>query len=309
MQQGLFAHLPPFFKLVTIIILVLIGSLLTSLITMLAAQPLFNVDVFSMESMQSNIPFMQAMQIIQSIMVFILPCSIGTILLYNNSKTIIPGQGRYDRITLFLLLSIAFAVIFFSQGFIGWTAWMNQQLQLPESWRAISEWIKSTEDQAMQLTKIMLQTSTWQSILITVFMIAILPAIGEEWLFRGLIQKELAKAMNVHVAIFITAVLFSAIHLQFLTFLPRVVLGLMLGYMMVFTRNLWVPIAAHFFNNFLAVALYWYYGQSNNEELALETPQESPLVLSVMISFVLMLGLIMLTRYISKHKDLNIKAQ
>lgn len=306
MRHGLFAPLSPFFKLVIIILLVLIGSILASTFSLLLAQVIFEVDIFSLESMEQNIPFMQAMQIMQSIMIFIIPSAAAAYLLYEQSEVIIPGEGKYDTKPFILLIILAFTAIFVSQGFIAWTAWLNQSLQLPETWAVVSEWIKAAEDQAMHLTKIMLQTSSWQHSLITIFMIAVLPAIGEEWLFRGLIQKELGKAFkNIHLAIFVTAIIFSAVHMQFLTFLPRLVLGIILGYLMVFSRNIWIPIAAHFFNNFLAVALFWYYSQSNNENLALESPTENPMDIGVFISLIILVGILFAIKQIGRYNSRN----
>jgi membrane protease YdiL (CAAX protease family) len=92
-------------------------------------------------------------------------------------------------------------------------------------------------------------------------MIAILPAIGEEFMFRGLIQRLLKDWLgNIHLAIFISALLFSAMHMQFYGFFPRMVLGIMFGYMFYWTGSLWIPIFAHFIQNGLVVTVT-YLGQ------------------------------------------------
>jgi membrane protease YdiL (CAAX protease family) len=97
-------------------------------------------------------------------------------------------------------------------------------------------------------------------ILYNIFLIAIVPAVGEELLFRGGIQNLLIRWLkNPHVAIIATAILFSAMHMQFLTFLPRFVLGLVLGYLMVYGRSIWYSIIGHFTNNFLSLVVFHYY--------------------------------------------------
>jgi hypothetical protein len=94
-------------------------------------------------------------------------------------------------------------------------------------------------------------------------MIAILPALGEELLFRGLIQHLISRWFrNSHVAIFGTAFLFSFIHFQFFGFVPRFLLGLYFGYLLFWSGSLWLPIVAHLINNGLAVFYYHYAGNS-----------------------------------------------
>ncbi|TAF81977.1 MAG: CPBP family intramembrane metalloprotease, partial [Sphingobacteriales bacterium] len=87
-------------------------------------------------------------------------------------------------------------------------------------------------------------------------MIAILPAIGEELFFRGTIQNIFtALFKNPHVAVWLTAILFSAIHLQFYGFLPRMFLGALFGYLFIWGKSIWLPILGHFLNNGFAVIM------------------------------------------------------
>ena len=88
---------------------------------------------------------------------------------------------------------------------------------------------------------------------------AILPAVGEELLFRGLLQQKLFSCFkNIHISIWITAFLFSALHLQFFGFFPRFLLGALLGYMFYWSGSLWLPIIAHFTNNALALLMSFF---------------------------------------------------
>ena len=92
-------------------------------------------------------------------------------------------------------------------------------------------------------------------------MVAMIPAIGEELLFRGVLQKQLIKGLgNAHVAIILTAVIFSAFHLQFLGFFSRALLGMLFGYLYYWSKNMWYPILTHFTNNGLALLLAIIYG-------------------------------------------------
>jgi membrane protease YdiL (CAAX protease family) len=93
-------------------------------------------------------------------------------------------------------------------------------------------------------------------LLLNLLVIAIVPAIGEELLFRGYLQQSFSNWLsNPHVAIIVTAVLFSAIHLHFQAFLPRFILGVLLGYLFYWSGSLWLPILAHFANNAQAVII------------------------------------------------------
>ena len=114
--------------------------------------------------------------------------------------------------------------------------------------------MEASEQKAMQLTEAFLAMNNMGDLLINLFLIALIPAIGEDLLFRGVLQQLFTKwTGKIHLAIFISAFLFSAIHMQFFGFLPRFVLGLVLGYMFYWSKNLWLPILAHFTNNALAI--------------------------------------------------------
>jgi membrane protease YdiL (CAAX protease family) len=106
------------------------------------------------------------------------------------------------------------------------------------------------EDGAAEMVKNLLLVDQPYELWFNLFIIAVVPAIGEEFIFRGILQKKLVEQMkNPHVAIWLAALIFSAIHMQFQGFLPRMLLGAILGYLYHWTGNLWVPIFAHLVNN------------------------------------------------------------
>jgi len=120
--------------------------------------------------------------------------------------------------------------------------------------------MEASEQKAMELTEAFLVMNSIGDLLINLFLIGLIPAIGEELLFRGVLQQLFTKwTGKVHLAIFISAFLFSAIHLQFFSFLPRFVLGIVLGYMFYWSKNLWLPILAHFTNNTLAIIFTYHF--------------------------------------------------
>ena len=127
----------------------------------------------------------------------------------------------------------------------------NMALPLPE-------WISSLEQSTVDTLMKVLTMDTPAVFLMNLILIAVLPAIGEELMFRGVLQNQLAKWIkNEHLGIFLASTIFSAIHLQFEGFLPRLALGMVLGYLYFWTRNLWIPIIVHFLNNATqVVAIY-----------------------------------------------------
>lgn len=136
---------------------------------------------------------------------------------------------------------------------------INQQMVLPSFLEPLEQWMKVHEETAGQLTEQFLHVDTYGGLVINILLMALLPAVAEELSFRGVLMNLFpAKGDRVpHVAIWCTAILFSAVHMQFYGFLPRMLMGALFGYVLVWTGNLWVPILMHFTNNAMAVLLYF----------------------------------------------------
>jgi hypothetical protein len=152
---------------------------------------------------------------------------------------------------------------------INFTHTLNQALHLPAWLSSTEKWMQEKEDSAKQLTDAFLAMKSYKDLAVNLIMFCFLPALGEELFFRGAlfsIIKDWTK--KKHLTIFITAFLFSAIHLQFYGFLPRLLLGMGFGYLFVFTGSLWAPIFAHFLNNSMAVivAFFFYQGKSTIDQ-------------------------------------------
>ena len=138
---------------------------------------------------------------------------------------------------------------------------LNSRVDLPESLDFIEQIFRRQEDAAAGLTERFLKADNVWGLLINIGLLAFLPALSEELSFRGTLQQILGrnqvKESRVHIAIWVTAFVFSAIHLQFYGFVPRLLMGALFGYVFLWCGSLWVPIVMHFTNNGLAVLFYY----------------------------------------------------
>lgn len=139
---------------------------------------------------------------------------------------------------------------------------LNQQITLPAFLEPLEQWMKTSEESANALTEQFLSVTTFGGLIINLLLMALLPAVAEELTFRGVLQRlfqpsTMLQNSTPHLAIWCSAILFSAIHLQFYGFIPRMLMGALFGYMLIWTGSLWVPILMHFTNNAMAVILYF----------------------------------------------------
>lgn len=134
----------------------------------------------------------------------------------------------------------------------------NQNLHLPAAWHEMESTMRSLEEQAKVQTEVFLRTTVFGGFLLNVLIIGFLAAIGEEIFFRGILQNIIFRAAkNAHLAIWISAFLFSFIHFQFFGFFPRLLMGALLGYLYFYSGSLWSAILAHFVNNIATVIAYY----------------------------------------------------
>ena len=168
-------------------------------------------------------------------------------------------KGADGRIFL-----LAVAVMVCAIPGINLLADLNSRIRLPESLGFIEQLLKQQEEAAALLTERFLQADNIWGLLVNIGLMALLPALAEELSFRGTLQQILSDspednrtAQSSALAIWTTAIVFSAIHMQFYGFIPRMLMGAMFGYVFVWTGSLWVPVLMHFTNNCIAVLVYY----------------------------------------------------
>lgn len=202
----------------------------------------------------------------------------------------------------FLILGVAsLAVLSFmplNSLIIEW----NSHLHLPQALFRVESWMRRKEQELAVMTQFLTNFKSIIKLIVATTVMAIVPAIGEEVLFRGIIQRKIFhKIGDMHVSIWLTAVLFSATHLQFLGFFPRVLLGAMFGYMYAWSRNLWTPIIAHFVNNATTLMMVYL---ANHQLIAMdvENPESSISWVGALVSLVLTSGLLLNLKMISHRR-------
>ena len=202
---------------------------------------------------------------ISSLLIFIAP----PLILYGFTRhEPMRAIGFRKPVTGWMLL-IGVALMFVSLPFTSQLGIWNENMKLG-SFEALEDWLQSMEDMAGDFTERMLQVDTVGGLLFNLLVIALIPAIGEELTFRGVLQQSLVKrCKNVHVGIILSAAIFSFIHFQFYGFLPRMFLGILLGYMFYYSGSLWTSILMHFINNGAAVVVA-YLGQKGLTDIDME---------------------------------------
>lgn len=155
-----------------------------------------------------------------------------------------------------VLVVLAFYII--SLPGMNWLVHLNESMSLPSWMGGIEHWMRVTEDAAADVTKQLLDIHSVGELLGCVFVVGFMAGLSEEMVFRGAMQRTMQDSrMGTHAVVWIVAIVFSAIHLQFYGFIPRMAIGLWLGYLLVWTGCLWVPIIAHTLNN-SSVVLFSY---------------------------------------------------
>ena len=153
----------------------------------------------------------------------------------------------------------------------------NIHVTLPACLHSIEQFLRDQENTAAMLTERFLKADNFGMMLINLGLLALLPALVEELTFRGTLQQIIApvhpqySTTNTHLAIWLSAIIFSAIHMQFFGFIPRMLMGAMFGYVFVWTGSLWAPILMHFTNNGMAVLCYYLLGQTEENKTWADT--------------------------------------
>lgn len=251
-----FRNMKPLSQLVFAAFVVLSSFLIFMILALIIAIPIFGVDAaMSLTNVQNisdpeSIKMLKYIQVVQSIGLFIIP-AIVLAQLYSGKYRSYLFLNKSFSSPSFLLV---FLLVLFAGPFVNLLSEINSAMVLPGWLSGVEDWMREAEKNAEDLTKAFLKVENLSGLGFNLFMIALLPAIGEEFLFRGVVQGLFTRlTRNYHLGIWISAILFSALHLQFYGFIPRMFLGALFGYLLVWSGSMWLPVLAHFINNAAAV--------------------------------------------------------
>ena len=246
------------------------------------------------ESTNASTSWLLVEQGVVSTLTFIVGAFLYIYLTHKNPMAYL-GMTPTGNIWLYIIASIAMLCI---MPLVSATAVWNDSLKLPQALQELEKLMRLMEDTANDFTIQLMSESGAVHLFSALFVMAFIPALGEELLFRGCIQKGIEnKIGNAHVAVWVTAFIFSFIHFQFYGFLPRAILGVALGYFYVYGKSLWIPIWAHFLNNALSIVIYKLFyqevGETNlstmgaSQDLLIPAIAGTMLYLAAMLFFVL----------------------
>ena len=200
----------------------------------------------------SLLTFLRGMLVIQFFALYIIPC-------FLFAKFCDPKPAEYLGLTsakpVYFILGIT--VLLVALPFVDWTGTINHSLIPETTW--LGEWMKESEETAAKQIGFMLKRNTVQDLLLNLVLVAVFAGVGEELFFRGVLQRLFIKLFkNPWAGILVTAFIFSAVHLQFYGFIPRFILGILLGLIYWYSGSLWPAIIAHFAYDAFAVIMIWF---------------------------------------------------
>ncbi|WP_421945604.1 CPBP family intramembrane glutamic endopeptidase [Pedobacter sp.] len=257
-------EISPFLQLLLLLAYAIIGGIVFSILSVAVIFLIHGMAIIKdFALITSGDPkYTDALKILQigtSIGMFILPPI--ALALTNGIKTSVFYGFRKPSILLLLLVS---AIMIVSMPLMEWTAIWNQKMSFPPSLKWIEDWMKESEEAAMKMTIQLLTVRNNWDFVVNLVMIAVIPAIGEELMFRGGVQRSINNMFgNHHAAIWISAIIFSTIHMQFYGFVPRMLLGAGFGYLYYYSGSIWYAMLAHFLNNAYAVCVSLYLQKNN----------------------------------------------
>jgi uncharacterized protein len=227
---------------------------------------------------------LKGVQVFYTIAAFLLPAIIFALITFKYKSLYFLGFRASRKFNFYLL---AILLMFVSVPLASWFGELNEHIPL-------AKWMIDTEKEAEQQMTAFLKTNSSKDVVINLLIIALIPAICEEACFRGALQRIMINIFKSPWAgIIVTAIMFSAFHMEFAGFLPRMFLGILLGALYWYSGSLWVSIAAHFFNNGAQLIAILYYPKLANENPSVP-------VYFAIVSGLLVWGILFLMRRQSK---------
>lgn len=215
----------------------------------------------------ADTPHVRVATVIQDVVMFIVP-ALATAVICSRYPARFLSVDKAPGVAVTLMAVAVLLVSAPAQNVI--VEW-NKSLSLPASLQNLQRWMDAAEASAADTVRLMLGAPTVSSLIMSILILGILAGFSEELFFRGTLQKIIAgNKAGSHAAVWITGFVFSAFHFQFYGFVPRLLLGVYFGYLVWWSRSLWLPVIVHAVNN-SAVAVSDWYSRSTGNENVVET--------------------------------------
>ena len=250
------------YRFAMLLVLMIAGAMLGYIIALASIPLVFQIpfsalmQVLNMDSGLEITPaVLKYVQLILATFVFIVPANAYSRLFSDN--TIVFFEFKKPSVVYIFFAALLWL---FTLPIISFLADLNNKIAFPTSFASLENSFRLAEARAENATRFLLNITSISGLMVNLLVIAVVAALAEELIFRGIIQKLLfEQSKNIHLAIWLTALVFSLFHLQFFAIIPRIVLGAALGYTFYWSKSIWVPIFFHFINNAsIVLASYLY---------------------------------------------------
>lgn len=208
------------------------------------------------------LPMMRIATVVQDIFLFVLPALITALIVTRQSVRLL-AVAKLPSLQMSL---VAVVIMLVSSPAMSWIIELNNNIHLPESMAAFEASMRAMEDSASAAIESLMGPHTIGNLIMNILIIGLMAGFSEELFFRGGLQRLLSTTkMSNHLAIWLAAFIFSALHMQFFGFVPRMLLGAFFGYMLLWSGSLWLPILLHALNNSMYVVLKYATGSGEPE--------------------------------------------
>ncbi len=235
---------------------ILLYLILFSFVGSLAVSLLMGGFTLMFSTFENGVWYYRLSILLQDVLMFFLPAYYACAKISDN-----PLQTMELKRNLRFPRDIFYTVLIFVTSYFATSvlAQWNSQITFPDSMKFLEIRVKEMEDTALRTTHLLLSGKSFIDLILNLLLIGAAAAFVEEVFFRGALQRIIIGWLgNKHLGVWVSAFIFSAIHLQFYGFFPRLFLGVVLGYLFLYSRNLWIPILFHFLNNAFVVIVRFF---------------------------------------------------
>lgn len=196
-------------------------------------------------------PAMRILTVVQDVVMFIFPAVATAMMVTRTPATLLALDSKPNGVFLFVAAVSMIASIPAMNLIVD----LNEMIPIPEKLEAV---FRPLEDNARHMIEVLEGAHTFPNLMMSVLIVAVMAGLSEELLFRGAFQRLMVTGgVGGHTAVWVAAIVFSMLHLQFYGLVPRVLLGAFLGYALLWGRSLWVPVILHALNNTIYIVSQW----------------------------------------------------